>query len=368
MEKFRSYTNEFLDDKRQSGDDAADALVLMQFSASDARVRLQSWLYGLESNRQLDANVNGNCAFTKLINSSLVLDARQLPIWADAVLMKRGSAFFARHAEAILNLLGLLSLPYCYAAADGAMVLELSERMRNQTGKRLFDTADFVWAVMAPDAFGELGKGFASILKVRIMHAAARFYTLKNSEWDSRLGFPLNQEDMAGTNLSLSLIVVRGLRKLGYIIQYEEQHAFMHLWNVIGSLLGIDQDLLPATGKQAQLLEGLIRRRQFKASLHGQRLTTALTDFYSSNLPGNSIGHQDVLGLMRFLLGDDVAQILGLTAPKLSTNQIRTLRAVNFVSDLKGRKNVVTAYNEAFRKFRVQRAAARPHLYHISKS
>jgi hypothetical protein len=355
MELLRGYTNEYLDEKRLAGDLLADEFLMTQFADPATKGLLRTWLAELENNRQLDL-VHPKDSFPQAFRSSaLIINSLKLPGWADLTLMGKGSAFFAAHAEAIMNLLGLLSLPYCYAAADGAMVLQLSERMRTGTGRRLFETADFIWDVMAPEAFGKLGRGFSSILKVRINHAAARYYTLLNAAWDSKYGHPLNQEDMAGTNLSLSLIVVRGLRKIGYTIQYEEQYAFMHLWNVIGSLLGIEEELLPGTGKEAQRLEAMIRRRHFKPSWHGQSLTKALTDFFSSSLEASPAAPQDVLGLMRYLLGDEVARILGLTAPELSLNKIRTLKSINFFNDLRGSGSTVSAYHQAFRKFRLQK-------------
>ncbi|MDB5020395.1 MAG: hypothetical protein JWQ28_1522 [Pedobacter sp.] len=358
MENLALYTNEFLNEQRQSGDVAADEFILRQFSDPEAKKRLRTWLNRLENNMQLESTASGDSFSDTISSSDLIRNARQLPRWADPTLMKRGSAFFAAHAEAIMSLLGLLSLPYCYAAADGAMVLQLSERMRTDTGRRLFETADFVWAVMAPEAFGRLGKGFSSILQVRINHAAARYYTLQNEDWENSLGVPLNQEDMAGTNLSLSLIVIRGLRKLGYTIQYEEQFAFIHVWNVVGSLLGIHDDLLPNTGKEAQLLEAMIRKRQFKPSTQGQSLTKSLTNYLSSSLQSSSINQPEVLGLMRFLLGDEVAKLLNLSAPQLSTNKIRLLKALNLFNGLKGDENSISAYHQALRKFRLQKQAS----------
>jgi hypothetical protein len=358
MEGLVVYTDEYLDEKRTAGDPAADEFVLKYFSDIASKRELKHWMDALETNRQLDITNGRNAVPDNFCDSELIRSSLQLPSWANPAAMKKGSAFFGKYAEPIMNLLGLLSLPYCYAAADGAFVLQLSERMRNETGKRLFDTADFIWAVMAPQAFAKQGQGFSSILKVRITHAVARHYTLENKEWNPNLGLPLNQEDMAGTNLSMSLIVIRGLRKLGFIIQYEEQLAFMHLWNVIGSLLGIHRDLLPETGRQAQRLEAMIRKRQFKSSVHGQSLTKALTDFFSSRLTSNSVDQNEVLGLMRFLLGDEVTKILGLSAPELSRSKIQTLRALNFFNVLKGNNNHVSVYHEAFRRFRLQKAAA----------
>jgi hypothetical protein len=356
MEATITYTNLLLDEKRQAGDPTADRFLADKFSNPEAKLGFRSWMEALKSNMQLSAIVNQEQSPDGLNNLNLLKLSTQLPIWANPTLMKQGSAFFALHAEAILNLLGLLSLPYCYAAADGAMVLYQSDRMRNETEKRLFNTADFIWDVMAPGAFEKLGKGYASILKVRLGHAAARHYTLKSDSWKAQWGLPLNQEDMAGTNLSLSLIVIRGLRKLGYNIQYEDQTAFIHLWNVIGSLLGIDDDLLPETGKEAKALEALIRKRQFKPSPQGQQLTKSLTDYVSAAIKANGISSNEVLGLMRFLLGAEVSKILGFSAPELGLNKLRLLKALNLFKSLPDFRDERSAYHQAKLKFKLQRA------------
>ena len=365
METAPAYSNEFLNFMRLTGDHPADEALASLFMDLESKQQLRIWLEGLKTNVQLES---GRSLLEKVktlpmpesfFQSELMQQAAQLPAWANASLMKKGSQFFAAHAEVILNLLGLLSLPYCYAAADGAMVLQLSERMRNDTGKRLFDTADFVWDVMAPDAFERLGSGFASILKVRLGHAAARYYTSRNSEWNSSWGVPVNQEDMAGTNLSMSLIVIRGMRKLGFTVQYEEQQAFMHLWNVIGALLGIRQELLPETGKEAQLLESAIRTRHFKTSPHGQSLTRSLTEYLSQAAKEQGLPADDLLGLMRFLLGDELSRLLHIEAPQLSAGKLRALKSVNFINDWKPVGNYRSAYHQAHRKFRMQKPVLR---------
>jgi hypothetical protein len=341
------YSNEFLDLKRTCPDGLADDFIAEQFSDPSKKNTLKTWLDQLNSNSQLYFKERSMDSLPDdYRQSKLVLEAAKLPEWADPALMKMGAAFFGRNAEAIMNLLGLLSLPYCYAAADGAMVLYFSERIRNETGKRLGETADFIWDVMSPEAFGKLGRGFSSILQVRLMHAGARYYTLASGRWEAQWGLPLNQEDMAGTNLAFSLIVIRGLRKLGYTIQYEEQQAFIHLWNVIGHLLGVQQDLLPETGKQAQLLEAAIRKRQFKASVQGAALTQALTSYLIGTMKNEDVTSEQLLGFMRFLLGDQVADLLDLKAPKLTTSQLWLLKTVYLVK--------TSSYHQALRTFKKQ--------------
>jgi len=302
MHDNRDY-DDFLHAKRLKGDERVQSFVSEWLSDEASGKRFYAWLGRIRLNADLDS-VPDEFGRTEFVNTS-----RILPDWADREKLLKGSRFFTRHSDTIMSLLGLLSLPYCYAAADGAMVLYLTERLRDRPAKRLSDTADFIWDVMAPDAFSKEGKGFASCLKIRLTHALARHYVLKSNSWSEELGTPVNQEDMAGTNLAFSLIVVRGLRKLGLAVSYEEQQSFMHLWNVIGYLLGLDEDLIPQEGKSATLLESAIRKRHFKSSLQGKALTKALLD----HIIGDSsvrLSPQEIYQIVRFLLGDEVADIL----------------------------------------------------------
>ena len=219
--------------------------------------------------------------------------------------------FFKKKEPYILQLLGLLSLPYCYAAADGAKVLFQTERMYKDVAKRLEETALFVAEIMKAKAFEPEGAAKVQLFKVRVMHAAARFY-LKKGNWDVNFGQPVNQEDMAGTNLSFSLIVIRGLRTMGFKITYNEQMSYIQYWSWIGAMLGVCPELLPENGKKAHDLEHLISQRQFKPSEEGRQLTRSLLQcFYQLN-DGKEIKNEEISGFMRFLLGNKVADILDL--------------------------------------------------------
>lgn len=303
-----SYTNGLLDAKRQKGDDAVQLFISEWLSDPGQGKIFYAWM------RELNRNIDLDLFSGQFASAAFVSSSRTLPAWADRKLMARGSGFFIRRADAIMSLLGLLSLPYCYAAAEGAKVLYLTERLRDRPAKRLLDTAEFVWDVMAPDAFEPEGKGFASCLKIRMTHALARHYVLKNSSWPATAGLPVNQEDMAGTNLAFSLIVVRGLRKLGVAVSYEEQQSFMHLWNVIGFMLGVDEDLLPESGRSATLLESAISQRHFRISLEGRALAKSLLEHITID-PAMRLSPREIYQIMRFLLNDEVADILDI--PKM---------------------------------------------------
>ncbi|WP_207425432.1 oxygenase MpaB family protein [Pedobacter sp. SYSU D00535] len=300
------YRKQDLDEKRRLGDFPADEFVNACFADELKKRMLYDWLASKGDNRSLNALPE------VFMGESIFMQARVLPAWAQPALIEKGSVFFERNANQIMQLLGLLSLPYCYAAADGAMVLYISERLRKDTGKRLEETGEFVVSVQSANAFEEGGKAFISILKTRLIHAIARYYTLKSGRWDGQWGHPVNQEDMAGTQLAFSLMVIRGLRKLGTTISDRDQQAFLHLWAVIAFLLGQDEALIPRNGKEANYLEQLIRKRNFRPSEQGKTLTASLIESFQQLQPEANITGRELKEMMLFFLGEEIGQCIGL--------------------------------------------------------
>lgn len=243
-----------------------------------------------------------------------------------------GQAVFSKYAQELLAMLGFLSLPYCYAAADGAQVLYRSKRIRQSPEKRLLETAAFVFDVSEPNAFVSGGKGIISAGKVRLMHAAIRYHIISSGHWPERLGTPINQEDMAGTNLAFSLISIRGLRKLGYQIPVGDAWAFIKMWNGIGLLLGIDKSLLPDDTREAFNLEKAIAKRNFRHSEEGVALTSALHEYMRSSF--SEKGPLDPASITAFLVGDKVAPMLGLKSGSIVPKLIEGVSGLNAVKSL----------------------------------
>lgn len=241
---------------------------------------------------------------------------------ADPARVESGQMLFREYTAEIMMLLGALSLPYCYAAANGARVLYLSEKIRNSTHQRLLDTADFVWNVLDKDAFGEDGKGFAATLKTRLIHSMVRHYVRNHREWTTPEEMPVNQEDMAGTNLAFSYMILVGLDKLGHRVSDVQKDGFLYLWNRISCGLGLDQVLLPGDMKQAYWLERTIRRRQFKPSDAGRSLFSALLRYYKETVPATAF-KPFIESQMAFLLGEEVSEILDITPPLIQKEVLR---------------------------------------------
>lgn len=298
-----SYTNELLDRSRNIQDELADQVIAFYFPSHKKEL----------ANLLLEVSDNGYEPGETVADSfrNLWQHVFRNEDLTDRESLKKGQQFFSKNSSDLMLLLGFLSLPYCYAAANGAEVLIRSQRIKEEPGKRLLETAEFVFDVMAPNAFEEDGKGLASILKVRLMHATIRYYVGQDKSWSEVFGKPINQEDLAGTNLSFSLIPMRGLRNMGQHMSGEESLAYIRYWNLVGKLLGLREELLPQSMKAANVLERKIRKRQFRKSAAGTNLTNALMSYFDRATRGTELEGKS-RPFVHFLLGEAVANLLGL--------------------------------------------------------
>jgi len=341
MYKIKYYQNDFLDQARKRTDPLADAAIKSIFEsgrAADFRSIIQS----------LDHNNYSLPNGLPLEVKDFFDQSRQLPQWADVQLIQKGQKFFRTHATSLTFMLALMSLPYDYAAADGAQVLWLSKRMRDDTGKRLLETGKYVFDVASPEGFSAKGSAIASAQKVRLIHATIRYHILKKGDWNNVWGMPINQEDMAGTNLSMSLIPVRGMRKLGIKVSKDESEAYIHLWNVASYIMGVEEKLLPDTSKEAFLLNKMITERHFKPSEAGKGLTKALLSYMRDTMDARlkTLAPQ----YMRFLLGEKVADILDI--PYVSLPEGFTLSPLKYWNQLRSLMNAhPDTYFEALHLF-----------------
>ena len=307
---------EFLNQNRLIGDPSADDLVNKIFEKME-----QANLYGF---LQMDSTTVLDAEDSEL--KSFLIAIRPLPKWFDAERISKGQKFYKKFATPVMTLLGGLSLPYCYAASPGNKALYLSDKMRKSPGKRLVDTADFIISVSTALNISENSEVQISINKLRLIHAVARYYIFKSNNWSMEWGIPINQEDMAGTNLAFSYIIINGLQKSGYMMTNREKDNFLALWRYIGYQLHIEEELLPSTVKEAELLEKTIRKRHFKQSEEGFTLAEELITYYKSMTKG--IDSYLLESQIRYWLGAFAADCLGLKADKVKDTIVQTINLV----------------------------------------
>jgi ER-bound oxygenase mpaB/B'/Rubber oxygenase, catalytic domain len=295
-----TFTNQFLDAQRLIGDPEADQLISEIFTTGK-----QTILYQVLKLDAKDYHAQSNSSIKNFLTSR-----KENPSWFNSKRLQNGQLLFKHYALEMMALLGAMSLPYCYAASPGNKALYLSDKMRNSPGKRLVDTATFVIEVLTPGSLNDGGMGSLHINKVRLIHALSRYYLKKQSQWDMKWGQPINQEDMAGTNLAFSYIILLGLQQSGYVLSVSEKEDFLFTWRYIGYLLNINENLLPTTLSQAQHLESIIKKRNFKKTEEGKTLTRELLEYYRTNVRGWQ--KELITSQIRFYIGNDVADYLGM--------------------------------------------------------
>lgn len=302
----RLFSDELLQEYRQQGDTPADAVIAAVVAApGPTGLRtLMRWL--------ADPN-DGSTTEQHPAVGDFFAQYAHLPTWADPDRMKRGMAFFGKHAGQIGLTLGFFSLPYSYLGANGAQVLWLTERIKNDTARRLQETGEWVFAVNNPKEW-DRATALIKILKIRLIHAGARWFSLHSGRWNMAWGHPVNQEDMAGTNLTFSYVVLLGLRKAGVLASEQEEEDYLHHINVINYLNGVAEELLPQNLREAYTLSQAISRRQFAPSEAGVGLTRSLLDAIAHQAGATRFEATRNLaaGEMRFFLGDRYADWLGI--------------------------------------------------------
>ena len=210
-----------------------------------------------------------------------------LPDWADEKKIKIAQEVFAQYGPEIALILNYKALPLCYACKNGAKVLASTGRLSSQgedTSKmmrRLLETSQMVINVMSEGGLSPKGAGIITVKKVRLYHAAIRYFLLNPHHgmkpWDTDYyGLPINQEEMAGTLMAFSALVINGLTQVGVELTSEQKDAYMHTWNIVGHFIGLDPKLYPASFDDGWELGIAIIKRNQEESEDGKFLVSSL--------------------------------------------------------------------------------------------
>lgn len=297
------WTDELLDRARERGDPPADAVLADLHSA-----------HGLTAVNEVLATLVRNegappAALPPIVRRYLA-DQLSPPTPEERPLVAEAEAFFATHGVSVLMLLGFSSLPQTYASKNGSHVLVFTQRLTRDTQRRVMETFQFVMNALSPGGLAPGGRGLRDAQKVRLMHAAVRRFVAAQPDYDPAWGRPVNQEDMAGTLLAFSTVILDGFRTLRIPVSAREERAFFTAWQVVGRNLGVEPALMPATPDEGRALMQRIRDRQWGPSDSGRALTQAIVAFYDRFMPG--VFQSMPATQIRWFAGDVAGDALGL--------------------------------------------------------
>jgi hypothetical protein len=251
------------------------------------------------------------------------------PSWVDHQKIARAVDFSERWLPELLAMYLLDSLPTAYAGAKGALVLSrislLGEPSRLM--RRVLETLLFVLRVNERGGLDPGGRGEELARKTRVFHGLVRVMITRFAvdvreagrlglPWDCAAnGVPVNQEDLLGTLWTFAITPIQRLERAGATIPDADKDAVVHLWCVVGHLLGIEpSSSLPMSYAEAEHCWARIREHQFAESEEGKRLTGALLTRCQE-----LVGVPGLRGLPRAAiydhLGPEVARCVGVSEP-----------------------------------------------------
>ncbi len=223
-----------------------------------------------------------------------VQSAQALPEWANAAQIARAETVFLENGVLSCLLLFCASLPECYVLPDLSDVLHAAGQLEKHTEHRIRSTAAMIFPVMMQGGLtSPQGSGVAQVLKVRLIHAMIRnlilhgepesvvlamqqggesatgsiaplaltvgsgsmYETLFAHGWELRRdGLPCNQEELGYTLLTFHYVFLRGLRTLHLPLSDDDERAYLHTWNAMAHVLGVDRALMPQTMSDARAM------------------------------------------------------------------------------------------------------------------
>ena len=188
---------------------------------------------------------------------------------------------------------------------------------------RMYETTQHILQVTSSlSSIKPGGAGFASTIRVRLLHAAVRRRILKlakeNPSYYSveECGVPINDLDSIGTISTFSATLIwLGFPRQGIWMREQEILDYLALWRLVAYYIGTPTDYFSTPSLAKAVMESLliseinpsptskILANNIILSLQGQAPAYASRDFLTASA--------------RWLNGDDLADALGLSQPSL---------------------------------------------------
>jgi hypothetical protein len=202
-----------------------------------------------------------------------------MPLWLDKRLLELGTRTLLRCGVFTGIVLGCSCLPLSYRSGAGTKALMFTGELSKRSIRRLSETNRFFLETCLPDGMQRGKPGWKMTVRIRVMHASMRrlLRQSKNKPWNEEAwGLPINQMDLAATQLLFSASLLQHLRRLGFHFSAQESYAVMHLWRYSGHLLGVVPELLCSTEDEGCTLLKLLLDVTGRPDMDSLVLTEAL--------------------------------------------------------------------------------------------
>ncbi|MCW5633878.1 MAG: DUF2236 domain-containing protein [Rubrivivax sp.] len=245
-----------------------------------------------------------------LVDFFAQLDA--VPVWVDWKLVDRGGLLFLRSGVVGIAALNLACLPMMYRSPSGNKPLVITGQLLRRAPRRLAETARFMLETSRPGGLHRDAEGFRMTVRVRLMHAQVRRLLRPSGRWNPAWGEPVNQLYMAATGITLSVVFLRSLRRLGVLVGHDDAQALLALWRYSSHLMGVMPELQCST--EAEGLRVIEFMDQFEGAPDDDSralMNAVITARYLPELDRYAWRVPVAYDLSRELVGEALADALG---------------------------------------------------------
>jgi hypothetical protein len=240
----------FLDSLRLHGDALADTCVAELHTTSDFAALFHAMTYNdTPPPPGTPQPIALFCADTNAC-PALELDRSSFPDGVDRARLARGEVVFLDHAGACCLVLLAKALPEGYSAPCLGEVLALSGDLEQHTYRRLLGVLQLVISVCSKGGFEANGRALVTARQARLLHAGLRrLIPPRLPNYQATYGTPVNLEDMLGTIMGFSLLVIDGLPRLGHTLSEQDADDLYYVWRVFAVARGIHPPDAPDSGE-----------------------------------------------------------------------------------------------------------------------
>ncbi|KXT07352.1 hypothetical protein AC578_426 [Pseudocercospora eumusae] len=249
-------------------------------------------------------------------------DVNTVPSWVDWEQIQRGQDVFYRYGGAMLTGLAYQSL---LGGMGAARVVETLARTGGFSTKvargRLFETTQHILqCTKSLESMQPGGDGFASTIRVRLLHAAVRQRIMKlragrPAYYDVEAwGIPINDLDNLATITTFSASLIwMSLPRQGIFVRKQETIDYIALWRYIGYVIGCPDGHFETPGQARRMMEALLLYE-----IDPSPTSKIMANNIIKSLEGQPPGYTSadfLVASARWLNGNDLCDALGLSRP-----------------------------------------------------
>ena len=189
---------------------------------------------------------------------ALFAEVENPPSWVDPDLLHRGARVLRAGGADGTYVARDVALHGGYLFAGFNQTLLRTGALEKGSNQRFAETTRWAMDVISPGGLAPGGLGHRSTLQVRLIHSFIRRHVSAMPDWDvAAWGLPVNQTDMAATIHGTFIVPVAAASALGMFNSPRNLEAVAHVTRYVGWLIGVQDEFLPTSFRQAARLQYL---------------------------------------------------------------------------------------------------------------